>query len=290
MKKLIIIAAITLAIPLAISAAPIELGIGPRPQAMGLSYAAIANDVYAAYWNPAGLARLEKSEITGMYWMMPEIKNISVNYLAFVSPMKFGGNPAGIGFSLLRKAAALEEGPDDVQSDMSETVYSLSLGYGWRTRTAFGLTFNRYAINSKAGNGAGIGFDFGLWLRPFERSQFAVGAVARNVAANLKDEGFKPAYRIGLGYPVKELLIFSSDLSLKYGVNGEDKYGLDFGGGVEIRPIKQVAIRLGGGTQNTFAAGLGLTVKNVKVDYTFSLNKKEILGSDHRIALGYLFR
>ncbi|MBI4725856.1 hypothetical protein HY768_01290, partial [candidate division TA06 bacterium] len=118
---------------------------------------------------------------------------------------------------------------------------------------------------------------------------FALGAVARNVAANLKDEGFKPAYRIGLGYPVKEQLIFSSDLSLKYGVNEEDKYGLDFGGGVEYIPIKQVALRLGGGTQNTFAAGFGLTVKNVKFDYAFSLNDKEILGSDHRIALGYVF-
>src|SRR4029077_5172701 len=62
----------------------LKLGVGPRAIAMGNAQVGLANDVYATYWNPAGLARLETPEagfVQNQY-----LQNISEEYLAFAYP------------------------------------------------------------------------------------------------------------------------------------------------------------------------------------------------------------
>ncbi len=41
----------------------LELGVGSLPSAMGEAYTSLATDATAVYWNPAGLARIEGTEI-----------------------------------------------------------------------------------------------------------------------------------------------------------------------------------------------------------------------------------
>jgi outer membrane protein OmpA-like peptidoglycan-associated protein len=38
----------------------LKIGVGPRPVALGESYAALADDITSSYWNPAGLAHLDE--------------------------------------------------------------------------------------------------------------------------------------------------------------------------------------------------------------------------------------
>lgn len=45
------------------AAAFLEIGIGSRAVAMGEAFAAVANDASAVYWNPAGLAGVEKRSV-----------------------------------------------------------------------------------------------------------------------------------------------------------------------------------------------------------------------------------
>jgi len=45
----------------------LKLGVGARPMGMGSAYVAIANDPTAVYWNPAGLASIEKTQVTAMH-------------------------------------------------------------------------------------------------------------------------------------------------------------------------------------------------------------------------------
>ena len=42
----------------------LQLGVGARPSAMGETFAGVADDVNSIYWNPAGLAGLERREAT----------------------------------------------------------------------------------------------------------------------------------------------------------------------------------------------------------------------------------
>ena len=44
----------------------LTLGVGARPLSMGGSFAAIADDSTATYWNPAGLGQLTHPELTFM--------------------------------------------------------------------------------------------------------------------------------------------------------------------------------------------------------------------------------
>ena len=41
----------------------LKIGVGARASAMGEAFTAVANDASALYWNPAGLAQLEKNQI-----------------------------------------------------------------------------------------------------------------------------------------------------------------------------------------------------------------------------------
>src|SRR5471030_456263 len=71
----------------------LKLGIGPRAIAMGNAQVGLADDVYATYWNPAGLARLESFEagfVQNQY-----LENITEQYLAFAYPNPKIGTLAG---------------------------------------------------------------------------------------------------------------------------------------------------------------------------------------------------
>src|SRR5437773_12566900 len=71
----------------------LKLGIGPRAIAMGEAQVGLADDVYATYWNPAGLSRLQVQEagfVQNQY-----IENISEQYLAYAMPRPSMGTFAG---------------------------------------------------------------------------------------------------------------------------------------------------------------------------------------------------
>ena len=58
---------------------------GARAGGMGEAQVAVANDVYASYWNPAGLAFLEGSEMAIMHvnWLPNLADDLYYEFLAF---------------------------------------------------------------------------------------------------------------------------------------------------------------------------------------------------------------
>jgi hypothetical protein len=56
----------------------LEIGYGAAGSAMGDAYVSLASDVSAAYWNPAGLARMEKSE--AMFMTQPWIVDMNTSF------------------------------------------------------------------------------------------------------------------------------------------------------------------------------------------------------------------
>ena len=59
---------------------------GARAGGMGEAQVAVANDVYASYWNPAGLAFLEGSEMAIMHvnWLPNLADDLYYEFLAFL--------------------------------------------------------------------------------------------------------------------------------------------------------------------------------------------------------------
>lgn len=63
-------------------------GVGGRALAMGGAYYAISDDATAAYWNPAGLAQLQRKEITTMQASL--FAQTKLTYVGYAHPLKGG--------------------------------------------------------------------------------------------------------------------------------------------------------------------------------------------------------
>jgi hypothetical protein len=71
----------------------LKIGVGAKAVGMGESYVAAADDVYAAYWNPAGLSHVETSQLGFMHneWF----EGIRYEFLGYVQPIGNIGTLAG---------------------------------------------------------------------------------------------------------------------------------------------------------------------------------------------------
>ncbi len=73
----------------------LSIGIGARANAMGGAFTAVANDASAMYWNPAGIAPLQKYEALFTYTKL--FADINLNYFGAVIPV---GELGVIGFNV----------------------------------------------------------------------------------------------------------------------------------------------------------------------------------------------
>ncbi|MCR4295482.1 MAG: PorV/PorQ family protein, partial [Elusimicrobia bacterium] len=72
----------------------LDIGVGARALGMGGAYTALADDANSLYWNPAGLAKLEKREFTASHAEMYE--NTRLDFLAYAHPTSQGTFSAGV--------------------------------------------------------------------------------------------------------------------------------------------------------------------------------------------------
>ena len=69
----------------------LRIGIGARAAGLGEAYVAIANDPSAVYWNPAGLASIQRQELELSHVRWPA--DINFEHAAYVLPSRrFGGS------------------------------------------------------------------------------------------------------------------------------------------------------------------------------------------------------
>src|SRR2546426_4819186 len=73
----------------------LRIGVGARATGLGESFVAVANDPSAIYWNPAGLASLQRSELLLSHIQWPA--DIRYEHVAWVLPVqrlgRFVGRP-----------------------------------------------------------------------------------------------------------------------------------------------------------------------------------------------------
>lgn len=244
----------------------LTLGVGARPLGMGGSFAAVANDSTAAYWNPAGLGRLRHSEAAFMHSSLGNLD--SYDFVNYVHPIGAAGS---LGLSWLRVGiddipiTALPQPANPVSpanrpeqvGTFSSTDNAFFLSYG--RQVGFNLGAKRLDLflggNAKLiyitalgnTNALGVGGDLGiLWTTPPERSRrLSVGVVAQdffktklywNTPPENPDEAsntdtIEPNLKIGLSYgqslkPLNSHLLFTVDTDSLYAF--EMHYGAEY--------------------------------------------------------------
>ena len=80
-------------------AAFLDLGAGARATGMGNAFVAVDDDAYAIYYNPAGLALLEQSELATSYTKnmigLSDGSSMSTSFVGFAQPLKAGWGTLG---------------------------------------------------------------------------------------------------------------------------------------------------------------------------------------------------
>jgi len=161
----------------------LKLGMDARALGMGSAYSAVSDDVSAVYWNPAGLAFINRQQVMATYTAFPESGNYS--QIAYALPIKSFAFPSDnlsgstdrlslgtLGLIILRYVAAYNIearqidslNPDYLFADI-EGCYGLSYGIEVYDTVCMGLGVKGFYHQLDQANANGWGIDAGVtWL------------------------------------------------------------------------------------------------------------------------------
>jgi len=291
--------------------------VGGRALGMGGAFVALANDVTAGYWNPAGLSHINYPQFTLMH--DEQFGNL-VNYDYAAAAMPFGTR-ASLGLSVIRL------GVDDIKDtrgalidlngngtlDPGERLDDSKISYFGAADWAFYLTYsNRYSDDFSYGanvkiirrelgenSATGIGFDAGVWYTPFEN--LVLGANLQDVTTTFlawdtgTNELISPTMKVGSAYFIEA---FGGRFApaLDFDIRFENRQyastfnagpiSLDLHGGLEYQLKNLVALRVGYSDVKQITFGAGLQLPKLNIDYSFAkFDGINQLGNTHRISL-----
>lgn len=273
-------------------------GAGNRALALGGAYGAVADDASAPFWNPGGLAFVERKQIlatrTSLYGL-----DIRKEFVGFVLPDWRYGTAA---VTLRHYGVGGIEGRDDrnvvTDDDLSDsqTEFTLSYARQWGDALGIGATGKLHRQNLAGYSGSVFAFDLGFLVRPAAflpnrypwAENLRMGLSFRNLVDSamlldvdrIKDPS---TARAGLAYtvpmaPTRSVLIA---LDLEKGPNIDA--GLHLGLEARVHPLLSWRMGL---NASGFTAGAGIHWRDASFDYTFEDNRFD---SVHRLGLEWSF-
>lgn len=297
------------------------IGIGGRPLGMGGTFVAVANDITAGYYNPAGLANLNYPQISLMH--AEHFGNL-VNYdygsvaIPYGTDMSFGISAMRLGVDGIpdtRNALYDANGDGIVDINSGDRLdYSLIEEFS-NQDWVFYLTFaKRHSDNFYWGanvkiirrdiaefGATGIGFDVGALYTPVEN--LYLGANIQDVTTTLvawntgRNELVTPTAKVGAAYMLHILggtITTAVDFDVRFENRRSSAYGnlgpvsFDSHAGLEYTFKNLFSIRGGYNDVKQFTVGAGVKLPKLNIDYSFarfSYAEIDRLPDTHRISL-----
>ncbi len=170
----------------------LSVGIGPRANAMGGAFTSVVNDASALYWNPAGVAELNKYEAMFTYTSLYKDLNINLNYFALVIPTDEWGN-FGVSVTALdygKMEVTTEYYPEGTGEKFSAASYAFGLSYARKITEWFsaGMTVKYITEGIFNSSANGVAFDVGtVFKTPFFGIKFA--SIITNYGSKMQMSG-----------------------------------------------------------------------------------------------------
>jgi len=264
----------------------LKIGTGARPVSMGEAFCAVANDVNAIYWNPAGLSQIKGQEFLLVHnqWL-EDIKHTYISFAQNISPNRtLGGN-----ITYLRIDDLM--GRDEV-GVLTENfhAYDLALGLAYGEKLSphllIGVVLKYiYQLNENV-SGSGIAADLG-WLYKTKIKNLDMGLCLQNIGTKIKfietKEELPLNIKLGIAYKLPHIFTLAID-------GNKPKDGdICINTGIEIIMLKIMAIRVGYKSQTKldseshWSYGAGFKINNYHINYAFI--PYGLLGDTHRLAL-----
>lgn len=299
------------------------IGVGGRPLGMGGAYTAVANDVTAGYYNPAGLAHLNYPQISLMH---DERYGNLVNYdfagiaIPYGKDMSFGLSVMRLGIDGIpdTREALIDGSTKQVIYDIynpnarldptkvkefsnQDWAFYLTFAKRYSDKFYYGANFKIIRRDIAEFGATGIGFDVGAVYMPMENLK--LGANIQDVTTTLvawntgRNELITPTLKIGAAYGL-EFLGGSLTPALDFDIRFENRrfasnfnigpVSFDMHAGLEYNFKNIISIRGGYNDVKQFTVGAGIKLPKLNIDYSFakfSENSTYTLPNTHRISI-----
>lgn len=301
----------------------ISIGIGGRALGLGGAYVALANDVTAGYWNPAGLSHIMYPQVTLMHDER-FAGLVNYDYGALAVPV---GVDASLGFSVIRlgvdniddtRFAGVDANgnplpPDQYQNfvrldpnkitHFNAADWAMYLTYSIKSTEDFSYGASIKIIRRELGDASatGVGFDLGVQYRLF--NDLVLGANFQDVTTTLvawstgTNELISPTLKVGSAYFIEAFggrFAPAVDIDFRfenrrYASNVHlGPVSMDFHSGLEFDFKNVIALRVGYSDIGSLNLGAGIHLPKFDIDYSFSkFDGGNQLGNTHRISLTF---
>ena len=299
----------------------LAIGIGGRPLGMGGAYTAVANDITSAYYNPAGLARINYPQIALMH---DERYGNLVNYNYGAIGIPYSDNWS-FGISAMRLAvddiadtrtALIDYNGDGRLDHPNDRIDYSKIDYFSNQDWAFYLTGAKQ-VSDNLFLGAnikiisrsiaefsawGVGFDAGAIYLPYEN--LIVRANIQDITTTLvawstgRQELITPTLKLGTAYKYDAIWGFWLTPAVDFDVRFENRrfsaqfnlgpVSFDPHVGLELAYKNLFAIRGGYNDVKQFTLGAGIRLPKLNIDYSFArfnMTEEDRLPDTHRISV-----
>lgn len=285
------------------AAAYIRMGIGARIIAMGEAGTATANDVTAAYWNPAGLTDLKDIEFSTMYAMD---MGYDRSYQNAAIAKRFGFGVMAVNW--VNAGVSDIDGMDNAGNptgSFDDAEHNIAVSYANKMkRLSYGVTPKLYLSSIDGETKSGFGLDLGA---KYDISQyFEAGLMIRDLAGSLAEDRIPYQVQAGVtAYPLMGVTV-AADLHYEQSENPYLIFGAEYWTTVGRDPEAdsklsvinvsekstwadifshfQTGLRVGF-NQNRFSAGAGIKFRNFQIDYAYRIGNHDTFNDDHLLGL-----
>jgi len=277
----------------------LKIGTGARAIGMGGAFTAVADDISAISWNPAGLSNLTRREAGLMHAELAA--ETRYDFLGYSQPLKRGT----LGASAIRLSQGTLLGRDSAgrpTSDFGASDMAVSAAYAQKVSPALRFGGGVKYITSRIADASANTFAFdlgGLYELGLGGPGIpTIGFAVQNLGLGLKYLDQNSSLPLTLAGGLSYRLPAGLTLALDYKHRPYSSSEMSFG--TEYALIPAVALRFGYGSaqrvstgasrlsaMNGFSTGLGLKFQGYSLDY--SLTPFGGLGNAQRFSLGARF-
>jgi len=250
---------------------PFALGTGARALGLGKAFTAVADDVTALYWNPAGLAQLRQMELGACHIFLNE--GTTYDMFGYVHPFYGVGTLGLAGMHIQTSGIERRDDHDYLLGtfDYRQSQGLLSLGRELFPGLGAGVSLKveQMALDSYLGTGTGL--DVGFLYNP--ANTYSVGLILQNILSpeiRLKGPASLPlnvrlggAYRYRLDREGNHQLLAAVDLETP-------SSNLVFiHGGLEYSLYHILALRAGW-DRDRLTGGAGFAFQGIELNYALT--------------------